>query len=93
MSAACTKGVSDTFGNVAVVSDEFQVIQNVVEAYDYLLKAERLADDGNLDRLVRTGRMRRMSRFNWSMHLRMQGHRGRQEPVRQLVRVAAATKR
>ena len=58
--------VSDNLGNVPVVYDKFQVIKNVVEAFDLVRKAESWADAGKRTRLVRTRWMWLKNRVNWT---------------------------
>ena len=66
MSAACTKGVSDNFGNAWVLYDKFHFIQNVAEACNQVPEGESRADTGKKDWLERTRWMWLKNRVNWT---------------------------
>ncbi len=54
MSAAYTKSVSDNLANAQVVYDKFHVIQDVVEACDYVHTSESRSDVAKRELLGRT---------------------------------------
>jgi transposase len=64
MSAAYATGANANFGNARVVYEKFHVIQNAVEAYEEVRKAERRADAGKRARLERTPNVWLKSRVN-----------------------------
>jgi hypothetical protein len=66
MSAAYPKGVRDKLGSARVLHDKFHVIQNVVEAFDQVQKAESRAGAGKGDRLERNRWMWLNIRVNWT---------------------------
>lgn len=66
ISAAYTKELSDNLGNARVLSDMFQVIQNVVEAGGQVRKAEIWVNAGNRDQLERTRWMLLTEQVNWT---------------------------
>ena len=84
MSATYTKGVNDNFGNALVVYDKFHVVQNVVEAFDQVRKAESQADAGKRDRLERTPWVWLKNPVNWTEKKGLKWESMALEPVHSL---------